>query len=91
MAVGMKICKVCGKSYPACRAATTGNEYRWQDVACCPEHGAEYLARVKASRGEVPVEEMKVGSADESAPATDNRDKADASAPRIGRDKKKKA
>ena len=24
--------------------------FRYQDVACCPEHGAEYLAQVEAAR-----------------------------------------
>ena len=93
MAVGMKVCKVCGKSYPACRASAVGNEYRWQDVACCSEHGSEYLARVLASRGEAPfdTENCNAGTADASAPVTGNEDKADASAPATGRDRKKKA
>lgn len=51
MATGMKKCKVCGKEYEACHTqAFAAGIFRWQDVACCPEHGAEYLAAVTAAR-----------------------------------------
>lgn len=52
MATGMKKCKICGKEYEACHTQgfVTG-VFRWQDVACCPEHGAQYLAAVNAARG----------------------------------------
>lgn len=47
----MKKCRICGKEYEACKPAyTSGNIYRWQDVACCAEHGAEYFALIEASR-----------------------------------------
>ena len=47
-------CRICGKEYDACRSAkTVSGAYRWQDVACCPEHGAEYLHRVLVARGEI--------------------------------------
>lgn len=48
-----KTCRVCGKEYKACRsfAANINSVFRWQDVACSPECGAIYLARVNASRG----------------------------------------
>ena len=54
MAKGVKVCKVCGKEYEACHTLrpNLNSEFRWQDVACCPEHGAVYLARILESRGE---------------------------------------
>ena len=46
-----KICKLCGKEYEACfTPRVPGDGDRWQDVACCPEHGAEYIATVIAAR-----------------------------------------
>lgn len=49
----MRKCRICGKEYEACKPTYfTGNPYRWQDVACCEEHGTEYFARVAASRSE---------------------------------------
>lgn len=55
MAKGIKICKVCGNEYEACHTLrpNMNNEFRWQDVACCPEHGAEYLRRVLKARGKL--------------------------------------
>lgn len=50
-----KICRICGKEYPACKAAFDTALNRWQDVACCVEHGAEYFARIAESRGGTPV------------------------------------
>ena len=61
------ICRVCGAEYEGCRTARyIAGTYRWQDVACCPEHGSIYLERIIASRQpktETPVEkpaEVKV-------------------------------
>lgn len=53
MAIGTKICRVCGKEYEACHTLrpNLNSEFRWQDVACCPEHGQEYLMKVLKSRG----------------------------------------
>ena len=54
MGKGTRICKVCGKEYPYCKTELKiGEIFRWQDVACCAEHGAEYFAEVAAARGEV--------------------------------------
>lgn len=51
MATATKICKVCGREYEYCHTARRiAGVFRWQDVACCPEHGSEYLARIVASR-----------------------------------------
>ena len=52
MATGTRICKVCGCEYPYCRTSRPTGIFRWQDVACCPEHGSIYFAEVAASRGE---------------------------------------
>ena len=59
MAIGIKVCKVCGREYEACHTLrpNLNSEFRWQDVACCPEHGAEYLRRIMESRGEIPAAE----------------------------------
>lgn len=61
MAIGIKVCKVCGREYEACRTLrpNLNNEFRWQDVACCPEHGAEYLRRVMAARGAAAPQEKE--------------------------------
>lgn len=52
MAADTRICKVCGVEYPYCRTFRPAGIFRWQDVACCPEHGSIYFAEVAASRGE---------------------------------------
>ena len=47
-----RVCKVCGKEYPYCKTELKNGEiFRWQDVACCVEHGSEYFALIAASRG----------------------------------------
>lgn len=50
MATATKICKICGAEYPYCKTVYQPGVFRYQDVACCPEHGAEYLAQVEAAR-----------------------------------------
>ena len=56
----IKICKVCGKEYEGCAPAYIEvNVNRWQDVACCPEHGEEYFRRVIESRMPKPADEKK--------------------------------
>lgn len=47
----MKACRVCGKLYEGCSAARRADGvFRWQEVACSPECGAEYLRAVNAAR-----------------------------------------
>ena len=54
MATATKICKVCGKEYPYCRTERrVAGVFRWQDVACCVEHGNQYFEKIAASRNEV--------------------------------------
>ena len=62
MALGVLKCRVCGKEYKGCRTSHPNDGvFRWQDVACCPEHGAEYLRQVLEARGELVSEpEQKV-------------------------------
>ena len=50
MAKGYKVCKVCGKQYEYCTTERRADLFRWQDAACCPEHGAAYFEKVLASR-----------------------------------------
>ena len=50
MADNTRICKVCGDEYPYCKTEFNGNIFRWQDVACCPEHAAMYFAEVEKAR-----------------------------------------
>lgn len=50
MAKGTRICKVCGKEYEYCKTWLNKDKFRYQDVACSPECGAEYFALIEASR-----------------------------------------
>ena len=50
MATGTRVCRVCGKEYKYCKTNRREGIFRWQDVACSPEHGAIYFARIEASR-----------------------------------------
>lgn len=50
MADNKMICRVCGKEYDPCHTAKVNGAFRWQDVACCVEHGMEYLDRIRKSR-----------------------------------------
>lgn len=51
MATGTRICKVCGKEYECCKTLRhVDGVFRWQDVACCVEHGEEYLEKILISR-----------------------------------------
>lgn len=66
----MKKCKVCGREYDPCKSGNTNpTTYRWQDVACCAEHGSQYLAEIIASRSSVapktaPSSDMSVAQTD---------------------------
>lgn len=50
MAHVMKECRVCGKPYEACRTQSVPGVFRWQEVACSPACGEEYLRRILESR-----------------------------------------
>lgn len=53
MATGYRVCKVCGERYEYCLTNRRDTIFRWQDVACSPEHGAIYFRQIAESRGEV--------------------------------------
>ena len=53
-------CRVCGAEYEACKTPNPNHVFRWQDVACSPEHGQEYLQRILASRSGSTDVETKV-------------------------------
>lgn len=55
---GTKRCKVCGRKYEYCRTNRPTDIFRWQDVACSPEHGAIYFAQVAEARREPTVASM---------------------------------
>lgn len=51
MTTATRICRVCNKPYEYCHTLKrVEGIFRWQDVACCPEHGSIYLAKIEASR-----------------------------------------
>ena len=55
-----KICKICGNEYEYCHTFRRDSIFRWQDVACCVEHGNQYFAEIAASRNETPaIESIK--------------------------------
>lgn len=60
MASVKQVCRVCGKTYEACHTAKKNiGEFKWQEVACSPECGAEYLRRVMTARAK-PVQPQPV-------------------------------
>ena len=62
MATAMKKCKVCGCEYEYCHTIRrVAGVFRWQDVACSPEHGSIYFARIEASRsGQIAANDADV-------------------------------
>ncbi len=50
MATATKKCKICGKDYEYCRTNRPSDIFRWQDVACCVEHGQQYFEKILKSR-----------------------------------------
>lgn len=57
MPTAVRTCRVCGKRYEACRTMNkSAGVFRWQEVACSPECGAEYLRRVTEARNPTPPE-----------------------------------
>lgn len=69
MAIGIKVCKICGKEYECCKTVRRiDGVFRWQDVACCVEHGQKYLNLVLMARSDAPstVAEDNTATAKES-------------------------
>lgn len=60
MAKAKRICKVCGAEYEYCHTAGIKGVFRYQDVACSPEHGSIYLKKIMESRsGEANISDDK--------------------------------
>lgn len=53
MTKATRICKVCGCEYPYCKTDRRVDLFRWQDVACCPEHANVYFDSVAKARAVV--------------------------------------
>lgn len=72
MAKVTKVCRVCGCSYEACHTLKPSDgTFRWQDVACSPEHGNVYLEQILASRAQkAAVKEPAAEEAVVEEPAT---------------------
>lgn len=67
------ICRICGAEYDGCRTAkATPGQFRWQDVACCPEHGSLYFEKILESRKK-PSTEGESTVAPISAESTKNK------------------
>lgn len=65
MATAIMKCRVCGKEYEGCRTLKrVAGVFRWQEVACSPECGSIYLAKIEASRGITPKEDKAVNNAE---------------------------
>lgn len=63
MNTATKVCKTCGKTYEYCHTfRRDSGVFRWQDVACSPECGQQYLIAVKIARGEIQPEQIEVKS-----------------------------
>lgn len=51
---------MCGKPYEACHTARhIAGVFRWQEVACSPECGSIYLAKIEESRRVETIEANK--------------------------------
>lgn len=60
MATAIKKCRVCGKPYEACHTMRhIAGVFRWQEVACSPECGSIYLAKIEESRRVETIEANK--------------------------------
>lgn len=72
MATATRKCKVCGKDYEYCHSAKRSEVFRWQDVACSPEHGSIYFAKIEASRANKAAAQHTVGNAEGVAKETES-------------------
>lgn len=104
MPKGTRICKVCGAEYPYCTTERPMGLFRWQDVACSPEHAEIYFDMVLKARSAKPDKAVGTerdaaveatgndsASAEEEITATAVTDGADAKQPTAKRSKKRRA
>lgn len=79
-----RFCKICGVEYPYCHT-NIPNQYRWQDVACCKEHAAQYFAEIAKSRNEslnkIPDEYRTLLEPEKSAPVVEESKVVDVEEP----------
>ena len=73
MPSGTRVCKICGCTYPYCKTVTQ-NRFRYQDVACSPEHATEYFRKVELSRLKEAVDVVDVECLDENDDDTGETD-----------------
>lgn len=67
-----KKCRCCGKEYKVCPDIKTApGVFKWQDVACTPECGEEYLRRINESRGVAPAVQKKPRRSAKKAPVAE--------------------
>ena len=61
--IANKICRVCGKTYPACKDTTRNQRtaFRWREVACSIECGQEYFKQIEEGRGEKKKKNIRAG------------------------------
>lgn len=61
MATATRKCKVCGCEYEYCHTTRrVEGVFRWQDVACSPEHGSIYFTQIMKSRSKENTENVLV-------------------------------
>lgn len=79
MATATRKCKVCGCEYEYCHTnRRVAGVFRWQDVACCPEHGSIYFARIMESRSEASTSaELTDVESEQSTPIIHESDEDD--------------
>lgn len=71
MATATRKCKVCGCEYEYCHTARrVAGVFRWQDVACSPEHGSIYLAKIMESRSKDNIATAAVEAKSDDTPRT---------------------
>lgn len=79
MPTAVRTCRVCGKSYEACRTMSkAAGVFRWQEVACSPECGTEYLRRVTEARSPTPLAPKSVKARRRAASAAETVKPAEA-------------
>lgn len=64
MATATRKCKICGKEYEYCHSVRRNDVFCWQDVACSPEHGSIYFAKIEASRANEATAQRTVDDAE---------------------------
>ena len=74
-----RTCRVCGKKYKQCLTPNPEGVFRWFDVACCREHGMQFLMEIQRSRGELPDEPADNAAAENTAEQEDDAVEGDLS------------